>query len=291
MANNDRLLLGSIFNKKKDFPTCCSDSSSDEGCPSISANEDNILECLEDGLFVDANAGGGGGSDLGIQDILDNNNTLTDDSAIDLDGNTLEFKSGELEFTSDKPLIGTRYTYDWATTPLAGTWVDSTPNATIVTDGVKTRITGGDNTLLNNKLTLPFRVGVHNWTITQKVTVQAKSGTSYGFGIRIFATTASAPSTFFHFLLDSTKGYIAYTSADTMPDVNSVTNSASMKFVWSVGDVLDIKVTRKEDSFYASMTNERNGMVSELLIPSSGAAVGKPEMLLLWRYMGFHRYL
>lgn len=50
MTNRDQLLLGSIWNKKKE-PECCP-------CPPISTEEGNIIECMGDGLFASAVSAG-----------------------------------------------------------------------------------------------------------------------------------------------------------------------------------------------------------------------------------------
>lgn len=49
MNNKDQLLLGSIWNRKKD-PECCP-------CPDISGDADNIIECRSDGLYATAGSG------------------------------------------------------------------------------------------------------------------------------------------------------------------------------------------------------------------------------------------
>lgn len=50
MTNRDQLLLGSIWNRKKE-PECCP-------CPDISDDVDNIIECRSDGLYATASSGG-----------------------------------------------------------------------------------------------------------------------------------------------------------------------------------------------------------------------------------------
>lgn len=185
--------------------------------------------------------------------------------------------------------VGTRFTYSWAINPLT-TWTDVTPNTTVTTDGVKTSFVGGNNTQ-NNALALSFYIGVSEWTITQRITIKEKSATSFGFAIGVISPTTGAPGCLAHFLLDSARGYIAYTTAASMPDSTSLNNQNTPAFVWNVNDVIDIKLRRRNRELTITMTNTSSTtpMVSELVVPSVDIAVGVPRLVFYggqWDFTG-----
>lgn len=194
-------------------------------------------------------------------------------------------KSSSLS-VANRTKVGTRFSYDWTTNPFS-TWTDNTPSTTITADGTKTRFSGGTNDLSN--FIQMGMVGANDYTITQRITVQAKSSTSYGIGIQIKAVTAGVPNQFIHFLLSDTTGYIAYTTTDTFPTGSDTNNDAKGNFTWTTGDVLDLSIQRRGRDMLVRMANVTNNSVSELYMSSISGGVGNLNMYFYggtWDFTG-----
>lgn len=211
----------------------------------------------------------GGGAAQTLEDVLDTGDSLTK-------ANFIKTKTGSITYKG-KDSIGAKFTYNWTNNPLT-TW-NTTGSLTITPDGTKTRISGGALGVSHGlSLVLPSeRITVPNFTITQSVVPQAKSGTSYGFGIRLLSFIGTN-AVFNHFMLSDTAGYVAQTyTASEMPSSTSVMSKNKYKFSWSTGDTLDLTVEfRGNRGGTVMMFNRNNKSMVKITVPSLGTRVFQP---------------
>jgi hypothetical protein len=177
--------------------------------------------------------------------------------------------------------VGARFTYAWSTNPLAPSWSDATPNTTITTNGVSTNFSGGAFST-GNVISQPFYVGVENFTLSQTVVTNVKSGTSQGLGLRLTGSAGLTQDMFCHFLLADTTGYLALTTGNIVPTWSNSNNRNELLFLWDAGDTLDLLVEKRFRQVTIKMTNRANGMESKLVVKNQYPSVGT----LAWVFYG-----
>lgn len=135
MKNRGQLLVGSIWNRKKE-PECCP-------CPDISKDADNIIECRSDGLYATATEGGVTSAEQGLsdtggvvtlgQDIGEAGNpaALTSNREIPLNGNNLAINGTTLKYTFEPGRLHlTDTNQDAQITARAASFSDTSPAGT-----------------------------------------------------------------------------------------------------------------------------------------------------------------